>query len=408
MILAARALLVDARTWIEGGGLVVERGIVRRVLRSQRAVQRAAGRRLELEELVLTPGLVNAHAHLELGVLRGGISPRRGFVGWIGELLRARASLGAHDLERSVREGAAELLASGTTAVGDIDASGTSTRLARTLGLRVLAYRELLDAWDPARTRGALEPARRATRRAKLVEMGLVGMGLVRAGLSPHAPYTTSRALLAGARGITARRSLALSIHWSETREERAWLETGRGPFARILPAPPRCRGLALLEEAELLGPRTSLVHGNVPHAREPELLARRGVTLVHCPGTHAFFARERFPYSRYRRAGVPLALGTDSLASNSALDLRREMALLRASFPALAPAEVFAMATEGGARALAWAGLGRLGPACAADAVGWELAARGHRAALEELTAASPRPACVLVAGRVRVDARA
>src|SRR5262245_56578892 len=130
MILAARALLVDARTWIDGGGLLVERGVVRRVLRSRGAVLRASGKRLELDELVLTPGLVNAHAHLELGALRGQVSARRGFVGWIGSLVRARGALLAGDFERAVRAGAAELLASGTTAVGDIDASGTSTRLA--------------------------------------------------------------------------------------------------------------------------------------------------------------------------------------------------------------------------------------------------------------------------------------
>lgn len=394
LILAGRAVLVDARTWIEGGGLCLEGGKIERVLRSRGAVRRArarGGRYLELEDMVLTPGLVDAHAHLDLGRLHGRVSGRLGFVAWIRALVAARLGLEPADFEAGVRTGARALLAGGTTAVGDIDASGASTRLARTLGLRTVVYRELLDAWDPARTAGALGAVRRRIRVTTRV----------REGLSPHAPYTTSPELLAGARELVRGRGVPVTIHWSETREERDWLEGARGPLAAILPASPRRSGLELLAQAGLLSRRTSLVHGN--HARADELaeLTRRGVTLVHCPGTHAFFGRERFPLARVRAAGVRLALGTDSLASNEALDLRREMALLRAAFPRLAPGEVFAMATEGGAGALAWPSLGHLRAGAEADVVAWKLAAEGQGAALEELTSAIPLVGRVFVAGR-------
>ncbi len=398
MIVAARAVLVDARTWVEGGGLLVERGTVRRVLGSRRAVLRArtahsVGRVgfVELEELVLTPGLVDAHAHLDLGALRGRIPARHGFVSWIRALVRARAGLSEHDLECGVRAGTRALLASGTTAVGDIDASGASARLASARGPRLVLYREVLDAWDPERTATALGKVRvRMRPRARVHE-----------GLSPHAPYTTSAALLAEARALAERRALRIAIHWAESREEGQWLRSGAGELAALLPTSPRRAGLELLDAAGLLTPRTALVHGNFPRAGEPELLARRGVALVHCPGTHAFFARPRFPLERYRAAGVTLALGTDSLASNQALDMRREMALLRASFPRLAPAVVFAMASVGGARALGLPDLGHARPGAAADLVAWRLAARTRAAALEELTAASPPVARLFLAGR-------
>jgi len=396
MILAARALLVEPGAWYEGGGLELRGGKVVRVLRSRRAVVRARPARgtfLDLGECVLTPGLVNAHAHLELGALAGKVSARGGFAGWVGELVRRRAGLARGDFEAAVRAGARALVASGTTAVGDIDSTGACARVARELALGVLVYRELLDAWDPARTAGAL--------RARPLACG----ALVRAGLAPHAPYTTSRALLAGARRLARARGLACTIHWAETEEEGAWLERGEGPLARILPDSPRARGLELLARAGLLGRRTSLVLGNHPAAGEPERLARAGVTLVHCPGTHAFFGRAPFPLERYRRAGVALALGTDSLASNAELDLRREMALLRASFPRLAPAEVFVQATRGGARALGAAReLGRLRAGFRADVVAWRLAARAEKDALDELTSARPAVARVFVAGRERL----
>jgi len=394
MIVGARAILVDARTWVDGGGLLIERGIVRRVLRSRRAVLRArpgGARWLELDGLIVTPGLVDAHAHLDLGGLHGRIPARHGFVPWIRALIRARAGLSRRELEHDVRTGARALLASGTTALGDIDASGTSARLASRLGPRMVVYREVLDAWNPARTAASL----------RKVRARLPSRPRVREGLSPHAPYTTSTALLAAVRALAERRGLPLAIHWAESHEEGRWLRSGESPLRTLLPPSPRCSGLELLDAAGLLASRTMLVHGNCPRAGEPELLARRGVTLVHCPGTHAFFARPRFPLERYRAAGVPLALGTDSLASNHVLDMRLEMALMRASFPRLAPAEVFAMGTEGGARALAQPFLGHLRRDGAADLVAWRLAARSRAAVLEELTAACPPVERVFVAGR-------
>lgn len=393
MILAARAVLVDAQRWVEGGGLWIEGGRVRRVLLSRRAVlrARARGERVrEFEDLVLTPGLVDAHAHLDLGALLERVPAAGGFAAWVRALLAARSGLSRRELERGVRAGARALLAGGTTAIGDIDATGTCARLARELGARLVVFREVLDAWDPART----PSARRLLRRRRPTG------ARVQAGLSPHAPYTTSSALLAEVRAVSARHALPLAIHWAETQAEGAWLERGTGALAGLLPSAPLRSGLELLDAAGLLARHTVLVHGNHPRADEFELLARRRVTLVHCPGTHAFFARDRFPLERYRAAGVPLALGTDSLASNSTLDMRREMALLRAAFPRLDPAEVFAMATANGARALALPA-GHLRAGAAADVVAWRLAARTRRAALEELSAGQPAVQDVLVAGR-------
>ena len=159
---------------------------------------------------------------------------------------------------------------------------------------------------------------------------------------------------------------------------------------------------LDLIEEAGLLGPRTALVHGNLPAPGEPERLAATGTSLVHCPGTHRFFGRDPFPLEEYRRAGVNLALGTDSLASNTALDMRREMALLRQAQPGLAPAEVWLMATRGGARALDLQGqVGCLTPGARADLVLFGTESGQADSILDELTAACPPVSRLFLAGR-------
>lgn len=366
-----------------------------RVLRSPAAVRRAGrgARVIDAPDGVLTPGMVNAHAHLELGGLAGQVSGDEGFSAWVGTLLSARGSRSGRQLERDAARGAARLLATGASTVGDIDTTGAGLRAALSgVGPSRIIFREVLDAWDHERTEGALAAvARGLPRRRGLKE-----------GISPHAPFTTSLALLRGAQRIARRRSLPVSIHWSESEDEVLWLESGEGPLRDVLPASPRTRGLDLIEEAGLLGPQTSLIHGNLPQRGEPARLARAGSSLVHCPGTHAFFSREPFPLERYRRAGVNLALGTDSLASNTDLDLRAELAILRESAPGLSPVAAWTMATTGGARALGLEGqCGELYPGAQADVFCFAVSASSRLAALEELTGGRPQIRAGWLAGR-------
>jgi cytosine/adenosine deaminase-related metal-dependent hydrolase len=148
-------------------------------------------------------------------------------------------------------------------------------------------------------------------------------------------------------------------------------------------------------------------VHANHASSDELERTARAGATIVHCPGTHAFFARGGPPLQSFDRAGCTVALGTDSLASNEDLDLFRELALLRASAPWLDPARAWAMATVNGARAVGLAGsVGELVPGARADLLALEPVSGGGQApelesTLEALTSGSCRPGTVVVAGR-------
>jgi len=396
MIVFASQFLPTAEELYDGGGIRVAGGKIVGVYHSLAAVRRASRgsseRVLDLGDGVLAPGLVDAHAHLDLTELGGRLAGARGFVPWIGELLRRRGGLERADFERAARRGALRLLRTGTTTVGDIDSSGAGSS-ARRVGLRAVVHRELLDAWDPARTRSALDRIARPLPRHALVTEGV----------SPHAPYTTSAELLASISKTAKERDLPVAVHWSETSEEVQWLSQGRGPFSKVLPAVPRCRGLELLERAGLLRRRTTLIHGNYPGRGEPAKLADAGICLVHCPGTHAFFDRPPFPWKRYERAGVPLALGTDSMASNEELDMRREMALAMQALPGLTPERAWRMGTDSAARAVGLGGaVGSLLRGRFADFALYEgVGARARRPLLEALVRGAGRVGAVRVGGR-------
>ena len=354
---------------------------------------------------MLTPGLVNAHAHLELSELRGRVPGRSGFVSWIRALMAERGRFSSADFVRAARAGAAELVAAGTTCVGDIDSTGVGDARQLELPLRRVGYREVLDAWQPDRTPSVLERVDslletdvRERPRTESTELPYAWLGF-----SPHAPYTTSAELLTElVRRLRSRRrrarSVPMAIHWAETEDEVSWLEAGEGPLAAILGASPRTSGLKLLADTGCLGPGTSLIHGNFPARGDPARLAAAGSALVHCPGTHAFFARPDFPWRRYVRAGVRLALGTDSLASNEALDMRREMALARDTLPGLSPERAWRMATVDAAHALGLGQrVGELRRGAAADLVLHHVqAGAGRRSLLEALTSGAGEVACV------------
>jgi aminodeoxyfutalosine deaminase len=365
MRVRARWLVAAPDDVAEGVDLIVEAGRVVARVASEEADDSSSERveLVDLGDVALTAGLVDAHAHLDLTDLAGAVPPGSSFPDWIVGLLRARGTT-TRDPGAVVR-GLHRLAATGCVAVGDIAATWTPGELdARRAaeGPIVRTYLEVLDAGDDARGRTAVDGA------LSLVDAERSQGTFSRLGLSPHAPYTVGDATLdALASGLGARgmgRSIPLQVHWAETQEEEAWTDGRNGPFDVLL-GPPQDRGRALdrLERRGLLGPATVLVHGNILDAGgsntrsaqsdAPTRIARADASVVHCPGAHAFFARAPFPVDRYREAGTRLCLGTDSAAGNDDLDMRRELALAAAAFPHVPAPELWGWATRDAARAL-------------------------------------------------------
>jgi cytosine/adenosine deaminase-related metal-dependent hydrolase len=401
LALRARVLVCSADTWHEDAVLALRGGRIVGLGRGRAGARlwAAAQDVVDLGESLVAPGWVNAHAHLELTGLAACARPGLSFEHWVGDLLAARRATPPAALARAASAGAMRLLRTGTTTVGDIDSLDLPRTVPWNPRLRRVVYREVLDGADPVRRAGQV--AR--------IAAGFAGDELVHEGLSPHAPFSVSDELLAAVAPRIRALGLPVAMHWAETAEEVAWLAGQPAWFDRFFPRPEDGHGLALLERHGLLGSRTALIHGNHPRPGEPERIARAGATVVHCPRSHAYFQRPPFPASTYRRAQVSLALGTDSLASNSDLDLRAELTHWLQSEPGLDPRSAFDAATRGGARALGLEGqVGVLASEAWADFAVYDCAGTPPRDPWSFLCQPGPAPREVWVGGRLALGGKA
>ena len=298
------------------------------------------------------PGLVNAHTHLELSGLRGQLPAGRPMPQWLFALLAHRPRRA--QLAAAVAEGAREALAGGTTAVGDISHNHSAWKTLKDLPLRKVCFAEVTGIGPLAR-----KAIPRLTRRIA----GLRGRGRLAFGICPHAPYSTAEEVYRQAVAIARKRHWPLATHLAETEAERQFLLRGSGRFFDFLAhlglidssvGIHRCTPLAFARRVGLLDGPCVLAHVNYIDDEEFKLLASSRASVVYCPRSNAFFGRSGHRYAEMLAAGINVALGTDSLASNTSLEMLEEMRHVRAE--GLVDNEtILRMGTLNGARALGW-----------------------------------------------------
>lgn len=328
----------------------------------------------DLGEVLLVPGLVDAHVHLELSGLPA-VSAAGGFASWALRLGLRRAIASRRALARAAAAALDALCAEGVTCVGEVATVGASrgALLARTV--TGTWYREMIDL-RPARAPATLARARaRAGRETR-------GLGLL-PGLFPHAPYSASGALFRAAAAHARAAGIPFATHAAESRDERALFARGEGPLAtvrrlagagrRMGPSP--LSPIAWLDAAGALWEGAALVHATYASGDDVVLLRARGCAVVVCPRSALHLEGTVADVGRLLSAGIPVGLGTDSPASAGTPSLREEMRTLARAQGGVAPGAVIAAATEGGARALGLAGeCGALAPGARADVAAFEV----------------------------------
>ena len=351
--------------------LAVDAGRIVAVLPVADALARYAPReRRDLPQHVLLPGLVNAHTHAAMSLMRG-LADDLALMDWLQNHIWPAE--GTH-VSRAfcldgVRLSATEFIRCGITCANDMyffpDASAEGFADA---GLRAVVNLIVLDfpsAW-------ASGPDEYFAKGIALHD-GLRGNPLVRTIFGPHAPYTVGDAALRKARAYADELGIGIHMHVHETEFEvaDAVQKTGKRPWER-------------LKDLGLLGPDFIAVHMTQLTDAEIAEAAQYGVHVAHCPESNLKLASGFCPVQRLLDAGVNVAIGTDGAASNNDLDLFGEMktaALLAKGVARDAQAfpstRVLHAATLGGARALGLDGeIGSLVPGKAADFIAVELSA--------------------------------
>jgi cytosine/adenosine deaminase-related metal-dependent hydrolase len=284
----------------------------------------------------------NAHCHLELSHLHGAIRPGLPFVDWLDRLVSLKLARGREESAAAARRALKAMHGRGVAALLDIDAMGTSPAILADSPVASMSFSEVL-AVAPDRCDASFQSALNRQR-------AVAGARPVR-GLSPHAPYSVGRDLIRRVVRHARDCGQVLCIHCAEIAEETQMLQHGRGPLLEFLRdrglIPPNwqhpgLRPVEYLHDVGALGPDVLLVHLNDLTEEDLRLVASTGTRAVVCPGTHVYFGRGPFPLERLLRAGVTTYLGTDSLASNDALDMEREARLALELCPRLQPGEVW------------------------------------------------------------------
>lgn len=281
----------------------------------------------EFGNAVILPGLVNVHSHLELTVMRGFLETEESdFFSWLRKLTIARLKLTADDLHASAGLGAIEAARAGITCVGDSSSFATqSAQALNEIGLRGIVYQESFGP-DPN-----LAAENVAKLRDQVSELRKVETDLVRAGVSPHAPYTVSARQLEMISQLAIEENLPLMIHAAESRAEQAFMLEGGGPFAEGLKQrgiewrAPGISTIRYLHEHGVLKAKPLLAHCiNVDDA-DLELIKNAGAGIGHCPKSNAKLRHGRAPFSRFIQNGINVGLGSDSVASNNTCDILEE-----------------------------------------------------------------------------------
>lgn len=338
----------------------------------------AVGRRAELRaefadaveeraQGVLLPGLVNAHSHLELSAHVDAVPGGKGLYAWATALMATRKGDTPDAQRDAARTAAAAAVSLGTAAIGDVGNSLAAAPGIGRAGMAGVLFHELFGSREIA-TGDALADA--ARERAEAAASWPERLGYVPA---PHAPFSVGPELLGRIFAAAAAAARATSIHVAEDEDEIALLRDGGGRWPAFLagmgvdPATrvPRKSPVAYLASLGAFQTETPplLVHMVHAGADDRRIAREAGATVVLCPRSNLHIGGRLPDVDALVSEGVPLALGTDSLASVPDLSLWAEMATLAAHFPAVPAARWLDAATRGGARALGLRGHGTLTP---------------------------------------------
>lgn len=354
----------DEHEVIEDGELLIEKGRITSVGRAcdppvgWRATK--AERTIDATGKVVLPGLVNAHNHAAMSLLRG-YADDLPLMKWLKDRIwPVEAKMSAEDVYWGSALAVVEMVRGGTTTFADMYMfMDQVAEVVKKIGTRAVISRGVTaDGTD-----------RKLTDSRRLIQTWHKGAdGRIRVALGPHAPYTCTPEFLERVAALAKELRVAVHVHLAETRDEIEIIEQRHGSTP-----------VQYLEHAGLFdSSRVTAVHCVHLTDEDVKILADRRVGVVSCPGSNLKLAAGIAPVAKMIAAGISVGLGTDGPASAGALDMWEQMRLaanlqkaVTGRADVVTAAQALEMATRGGARALGLDGqIGAIIPGLAADVI--------------------------------------
>jgi 5-methylthioadenosine/S-adenosylhomocysteine deaminase len=370
LIHAQWVLPVDPRDrQLTDHAVAIEDGRILAVLPSEEARSSIDAQRvIDLPGHLLIPGLINAHTHAAMVLMRG-LADDLPLMTWLHEHIwpAEQRWVDPGFVADGTRLAVLEMLRGGITCYNDMYFHPEVTaQVTAEAGMRAVIGMIVVDF-----------PTGYAVNADEYIAKGLAlhehyrDHPLIRVSFAPHSPYAVSDAPLQRVRALADELEVPIHIHLHETRDEilQSLRDHGERPIAR-------------LNRLGLLGPGLVCVHMTQLEEDEIALLADTGAHVVHCPESNLKLASGFCPVAKLSEAGVNVAIGTDGAASNNDLNMLGEMRTaallgkgLAGSASALPAATALRMATINGARALGLEDeIGSLEPGKSADLVALDL----------------------------------
>lgn len=332
---AAPLVLPVGRPPVSDGAVVVDDGMIEDVGKREDMLAAYPSAEVTRWDGTLTPGLVNAHTHLQYTSFTAvGAQRHASYVDWSESFVQEYAARRDEDWAATARAGVESGLKAGVTAYGDIVTDIAAMTTLSDAGMAGVAYFEIIGAslqrWED-------EVEERVTD----VLTSTPTSRWAQVGLSPHAPYSVDEPVLKRAAALARRLGVRLHVHLAESDTEDSYYRTGTGALAdRIAARVGRpwsvvARGGSGMGAAEyarscgILGADSHMAHGVYLGESGRKILDEEGTYVALCPRSNLTVGIDPPPVADYLAEGRPIAVGTDSLGSNQSLDLLEDVGLL-------------------------------------------------------------------------------
>lgn len=307
---------------------------------------------LEFFDGIITPGFVNTHVHLELSFLHQKIAPKTGLIGFISEISKNRDF---YFDEKAIEKADETMYRNGIVAAGDISNTTDSFMVKSKSKIRYKTFVEVFGVQDDI-----------ATLKLKLANdvLELLKMYGLDGNISPHAPYSVSTQMWNKLLEISDIKNTTFTIHNQECEAENMLFDDKSGDFIPFLT---RFTNDFMLWEKrgdtslQYCLPfyrhlkRVLLIHNTFTSEQDIDAIneMKNKLVFVLCPNANLYIENRLPNIPMLVKSGVPIALGTDSLASNNQLSILDEMKTIQNNFPELSLEQLLLFATINGAKAL-------------------------------------------------------